>query len=129
MNLGSVRLQPIRATPVPPVRYLPPVCTCKVQLPFIESLLMIKLHRSIAYCVLLGCLIGLGRPGSAQLMVGAAADLGPALSELTNNYHQKGGGEVRVSLGSSGNLTQQIKNGAPFDVFLSADEDYPKQLI
>ncbi len=66
---------------------------------------------------------------SAQITVAAAADLGPVLQKIGNDYEHKTGNAVRVSLGASGNLTQQIKNGAPFDVFLSADEEYPKQLI
>ncbi len=66
---------------------------------------------------------------SAQITVAAAADLGPVLSKITDAYRRDSGRTVRISLGSSGNLTEQIRNGAPFDVFLSADEDYPKQLI
>jgi molybdate transport system substrate-binding protein len=65
----------------------------------------------------------------AQITVAAAADLGPTLSEVTKQYQRDTGQVVKVSLGSSGNLTQQIKNGAPFDLFLSADEGYPKELI
>ena len=44
-------------------------------------------------------------------------------------YNKKTGQSVRLSFGSSGNLANQIKNGAPFDIFFSADEGYPKQLI
>jgi molybdate transport system substrate-binding protein len=86
-----------------------------------------RMRRTIACLVALFCL------GSwaalAQITVAAAADLGPALSEVTKQYQSQTGQGVRVSLGSSGNLTQQIKNGAPFDVFLSADEEYPKELV
>jgi molybdate transport system substrate-binding protein len=64
-----------------------------------------------------------------EITVAAAADLSSALTELAANYQKQTGTRVRLSFGSSGNLTQQIKNGAPFDLFFSADEDYPKQLI
>ena len=74
-------------------------------------------------------LCGLLPIARAQITIAAAADLGPALSEVTNLYKNQTRQEAKVSLGASGNLTQQIKNGAPFDIFLSADEEYPKQLI
>lgn len=58
----------------------------------------------------------------------AAADMSAALPEIVASY-SKTGQTVKLTFGSSGNLTNQIRNGAPFDVFFSADEDYPKQLI
>jgi len=63
-----------------------------------------------------------------SLTVAAAADLSGALSEVAANYHKKTGQEIKLSFGASGNLTSQIQNGAPFDLFFSADEDYPKRL-
>ena len=59
----------------------------------------------------------------------AAADMSAALPELVAAYAKKTGQAVKLSFGSSGNLTNQIRNGAPFDVFFSADEEYPQQLI
>ena len=59
----------------------------------------------------------------------AAADMSAALPELVAAYAKKTGQAVKLSFGSSGNLTNQIRNGAPFDVFFSADEQYPQQLI
>ena len=59
----------------------------------------------------------------------AAADLSNALQELAANYEKRTGVAVKLSFGASGALTQQIQNGAPFDVFFAADMDYPKQLI
>jgi len=61
--------------------------------------------------------------------VAAAADLSAALQEVAANYQKRSGVAVKLSFGASGALTQQIQNGAPFDVFFSADMDYPRQLI
>jgi molybdate transport system substrate-binding protein len=64
-----------------------------------------------------------------ELIVAAAADLSAALQEIAQNYEKKTGVKIKLSFGASGALTQQIENGAPFDVFFSADMDYPRQLI
>jgi molybdate transport system substrate-binding protein len=64
-----------------------------------------------------------------EITVAAAADLSAALQELAVRYERKTGVKVKLSFGASGGLTQQIENGAPFDVFFSADMDYPRQLI
>jgi molybdate transport system substrate-binding protein len=64
-----------------------------------------------------------------QINVAAAADLSAALQEVAANYEKRTGVAVKLSFGASGALTQQIQNGAPFDVFFSADMDYPRQLI
>jgi molybdate transport system substrate-binding protein len=65
-----------------------------------------------------------------ELSIAAAADLTYCLQDL-NAVFQKLHAEAssKVSLGSSGNFVAQIKNGAPFDVFLSADMDYPRDLV
>lgn len=64
-----------------------------------------------------------------EINVAAAADLSAALQEVATNYQKRTGVAVKLSFGSSGALTQQIQNGAPFDVFFSADLEYPRQLI
>jgi molybdate transport system substrate-binding protein len=66
---------------------------------------------------------------SQEITVAAAADMSAALPQLVTAYTKKTGQTVKLSFGSSGNLTNQIRNGAPFDVFFSADEQYPQQLI
>lgn len=66
---------------------------------------------------------------SVELVVAAAADLSSALKVVADNYEKKTGVKIKLSFGASGALTQQIQNGAPFDVFFSADMDYPRQLI
>lgn len=66
---------------------------------------------------------------AATLLVAAASDLATTFDELSAAFkHEVPDAEVKVSLGASGNLFAQIKNGAPFDVFMSADLAYPAQL-
>lgn len=63
------------------------------------------------------------------LMVAAASDLTYTIGELARAFQKEvPGAQVRTSLGASGNLFAQIKNGAPFDVFMSADRLYPERL-
>ena len=63
-----------------------------------------------------------------EITVAAAADLNYALTELASRFEASAGNKVKLSFGASGNLFSQIQNGAPFDLFFSADEDYPKKL-
>jgi molybdate transport system substrate-binding protein len=62
------------------------------------------------------------------LRIAAASDLQTALPALVAPFEKQSGQKVLLTFGSSGNFFTQIQNGAPFDVFLSADVDYPKQL-
>ena len=65
---------------------------------------------------------------AGQLTVAAAADLTFALREAAARFHQQTGNSVLLAFGSSGNFFSQIANGAPYDIFFSADLDYPKRL-
>jgi molybdate transport system substrate-binding protein len=60
--------------------------------------------------------------------VAAASDLTYAMNEIAASFEKATGCAVRLSMGSSGNFLTQIENGAPFDVFFSADIAYPKKL-
>jgi molybdate transport system substrate-binding protein len=60
--------------------------------------------------------------------VAAASDLTYAMNEIAANFEKTTGCAVRLSMGSSGNFLTQIENGAPFDVFFSADIAYPRKL-
>jgi molybdate transport system substrate-binding protein len=75
-------------------------------------------------------LLALASPGNAPtLRVAAAADLQFAMKDLAERFEEKTGTKVAVAYGSSGNFRAQIENGAPLDVFFSADKMYPQQLI
>ena len=66
--------------------------------------------------------------GAPAIAVAAASDLQAALPQLVARFEKETGRTVRVTYGSSGNFFAQLQNGAPFDVFLSADIDYPARL-
>lgn len=63
-----------------------------------------------------------------EITVAAAADLTYAMNEIAGNFEKETGCSVKLSYGSSGNFLTQTENGAPFDVFFSADIAYPKKL-
>lgn len=95
---------------------------------------MIRVARSISLAVLLlTCLsiVAASQQATAPrtLRVAAASDLQAALPELVKGFEREAKATVTISFGSSGNFFAQIQNGAPFDVYLSADIDYPRQLV
>ncbi len=62
--------------------------------------------------------------GEEPPVVAAAADLQFALAEIADAFQSRTGLAVRTTFGSSGNFARQIRQGAPFELFLSADESY-----
>jgi molybdate transport system substrate-binding protein len=63
-----------------------------------------------------------------EITVAAASDLQFAFQDVKARFEKDTGARVKVIFGSSGNLITQIQNGAPFDLFFSADIEYPKKL-
>jgi len=84
------------------------------------------------FLVFLLSLAGAIRPARGEdpprLLAAAAASVQYAMEELRADFRQSAGVEVQAVYGSSGKLAAQIKNGAPFDVFISADMDFPDSL-
>jgi len=78
--------------------------------------------RSSRFLALLALGLALASPAMAEIQVFAAASLTEAMEEIAAAYEKTGGGEVMLNLGSSSNLARQIQEGAPADLFLSADE-------
>jgi molybdate transport system substrate-binding protein len=85
-----------------------------------------------AFSVLL--VLGLEVGSSPQLAaqprptIAAAANLNFALTEIAKQFESSQGTRVELVFGSSGTLTRQIQDGAPFEMFLAADEEFPEQL-
>jgi molybdate transport system substrate-binding protein len=66
---------------------------------------------------------------SREIRIAAASDLKFAVDEIVEEFEKRNRGiRVRVSYGSSGNYYAQLSNQAPFDVFLSADVEFPRRL-
>lgn len=63
-----------------------------------------------------------------EIAVAAAADLQFVMQDIGARFQSETGKSVKLIYGSSGNFAQQLQNGAPFDMFFSANLDYPKQL-
>jgi len=63
-----------------------------------------------------------------SLTVAAASDLQSALPAIASRFEKDTGQHIGLTFGSSGNFFTQIQNGAPFDVFLSADIEYARRL-
>lgn len=86
---------------------------------------------ALTLCVALGalpCSISLLQARAQRVRVAAAADLKFAMEELGKDFEEKTGTKIDVSYGSSGNFFSQLQNGAPFDLFFSADVAYPRKL-
>ena len=64
-----------------------------------------------------------------MIIVAAASDLRPAFNEIAIQFTKQTSISVEFSFGSSGQLREQIINGAPFDVFASANSDYVDDVI
>ncbi len=79
----------------------------------------------------LATLLYMWRPAAAsaaEIKVAAAADLTFAFQDVAARFQEQTGNSIKLTYGSSGNFFAQIQNGAPFDLFFSADVGYPKKL-
>ena len=70
-----------------------------------------------------------GQADVKTLHIAAASDLQPVLPTLATAYERQTGVKIVASFGSSATLAQQLTNGDPQDVFLSADTVHPQQLV
>jgi molybdate transport system substrate-binding protein len=73
------------------------------------------------------CLLG-SYARAQSVKIATAADLKFAMAELSSQFEKESGAKLDITYGSSGNFLTQIQNGAPFDLFFSADSEYPKKL-
>jgi molybdate transport system substrate-binding protein len=84
--------------------------------------------RIVALVFALGLMWSAGPAFATEILVAAAADLNFAIKDIIAEFEQKTGHHVKLSLGSSGNFYSQISNGAPFELYFSADIGFPRKL-
>ncbi|MSO83495.1 MAG: molybdate ABC transporter substrate-binding protein [Acidobacteria bacterium] len=85
--------------------------------------------RRLRAGLLAACVCGATSGAAAQgITVAAAADLQNVMPRLTARFQEATGRTIGVTFGSSGNFFSQIQNGAPFDLFFSADIEYARRL-
>jgi molybdate transport system substrate-binding protein len=86
--------------------------------------------RIVAVIAAAGFVMIVGARPAAQRppAIAAAANLNFALSEIKDQFVRERRAPVDIVFGSSGTLTRQIQDGAPFELFLAADEEFPKRL-
>ncbi len=78
---------------------------------------------------IIACLLAAPLAAQTPLRIAAAADLEPVLPPILVQFEEKTGIHAEATYQASAMLTTEIENGAPFDLFLSADLSYPKRLI
>jgi molybdate transport system substrate-binding protein len=71
---------------------------------------------------------GCSKP-SDKIVVATAANVQYVMKEIQEAFKAESGKEILIVVGSSGKLTTQIREGAPFDVFVSADTRYPEEIF
>lgn len=85
--------------------------------------------RFLVYQTLLALFILPGMSwGQERILIAAASDMKLAMDSLVQSFRSKSSGVVDITYGSSGKLAEQILNGAPFDLFFSADIGYTELL-
>ncbi len=84
--------------------------------------------RKLTCCLVLACSIWSGPALAGQTLVAVAANFALTAEKLARLFQQRTGHQVRLSIGSTGQLYAQIVQGAPFQVFLAADKARPRRL-
>lgn len=79
--------------------------------------------------LMMGCQTADSPPPPVELTVGAAADLEFAFTEIAALFEQETGHRVTLVFGSTGQLAQQIENGAPYDLYAAANVDFVDGLL
>jgi len=96
---------------------------------WIMSVCRIAKIKNILRCLVIVCVVtGCKPPGEPALIIATSANMQFAMEALSSGFYEEYGIQPQIVCGSSGKLTAQIRAGAPFDIFISADMVYPLAL-
>jgi molybdate transport system substrate-binding protein len=99
---------------------------------YIQSIRELKMHSPLRVhvtAILLLCWLSSSPVQAGEVRVALASDFAVAMERLAPMFQKESGHTLQLTPGASGKLYAQIKKGAAFDVFLSADEELPKRLM
>ncbi|HQU54953.1 MAG TPA: substrate-binding domain-containing protein, partial [Saprospiraceae bacterium] len=88
----------------------------------------LRIQTGVVICLLSlsHWLLSCSAPGEKSLTIAAAANLQPVMDRIINRFDSIYGIKSQLILNASGKITAQILHGAPYDVFLSADMNFPQ---
>lgn len=92
-----------------------------------HGFMIMVLGMVLGWCVAIS--VSVPNVSAGEVVIAAASDLNFAFKEIIAEFEQTTGHKVKLSLGSSGNFFAQIQNGAPYDLYFSADIRYPQKLV
>ena len=90
--------------------------------------LLLKNSSKVFTLLIAFTFFGCSNKKSESLKIATAANMQYAMKELTTTFQHKTGVKCDIIVSSSGKLTAQIKEGAPYDIFVSADMKFPNEL-
>lgn len=80
------------------------------------------------FLIILFAILGCSKP-SDKIIVASAANVQYVMQDLKKEFEKETGQSIQIVVSSSGKLTTQIREGAPFDIFVSADTKYPNEVF
>ncbi|WP_353717499.1 molybdate ABC transporter substrate-binding protein [Dyadobacter sp. 676] len=86
------------------------------------------MNKLLILALFVALLAGCSKP-TEKIIVATAANVQYVMKEIQREFEKESGKKVEIVVASSGKLTTQIREGAPFDVFVSADTKYPEEIF